>query len=95
MNSMKISNILKTYDIYSTPKASSSAKTGKSGKERDTVALSTQAQDYQSISKVLSETPEVREDLVSELKAKIDSNSYSVSADDIASKLISKFAALE
>lgn len=57
----------------------------------DKVELSTQGADYQLVKKVMAETPDVREDLVSNLKSRIDAGQYQVSAEDFAEKIISNY----
>lgn len=48
------------------------------------IQLSEQAQEIQQIKKLVEESPDVREDLVQQLKAKYEAGSYHVSGEDIA-----------
>lgn len=95
MTGVKVSSVFQQYDVYNTKKTSSSLKTGKTEEKKDIVALSDQAKDYQALSKILTDVPDVRSDVVSSVKAKYESGSYHVSSDDIATKLVNKWAALD
>lgn len=55
----------------------------------DAVVLSGKGKEASVIAKALKDLPEVREDRVSELKAKIASGSYDISGKAIAEKMVS------
>lgn len=84
---MRVDAISKIYETYKTKIVSSSTQTEKT-KSRDKVELSTMAQDYATIQKKLSETSDVREDRVADIKQRIENGTYNVSAKDIASKIL-------
>jgi len=94
MTGMKISGVYTPYEVLNTTKAASVEKPKKTENRRDEVDLSSQAKDYQFLTKILADVPDVREDVVSEVKARYDSADYGVSSDDIALKLVNKWAAL-
>ncbi|ADD69234.1 Anti-sigma-28 factor FlgM family protein [Denitrovibrio acetiphilus DSM 12809] len=54
----------------------------------DSVSLSNSAKNAASITEAVKSSPEVRTELVQELKAKIESGQYNVSGRDIAEKLV-------
>ena len=56
----------------------------------DSVRLSSRSRDIAEIALQLKEASEVREELVSELRAKIKDGTYHVSGGDIASKIMDK-----
>ena len=58
------------------------------GAQEERVTLSDQARDIQQARQALSELPEVREEKVAELKARIDNGSYRVDGDKVAEKMI-------
>ena len=95
MTGIKVSGVYMPYEVFNTQKASSPEKPKKTDLKRDEVDLSSQAKDYQALTKILSDVPDVREDVVSSIKAGYESGTYSVSPDDVAEKLVSKWAALE
>ncbi len=86
---MKISNISRVYDVYQGTKATATEKVGKHEDKKDSFKLSSTAQDFQTTLKALSQIPDIREDKVNAVKSKIQSNNYNVSADQIASKIVS------
>lgn len=71
------------------PKAGSRPGKGiDSGRLEDRVHLSNQARDIQRAARSLKEMPEVREDKVAEIQARIETGTYRVDARDIALKMI-------
>lgn len=62
-------------------------------KARDQVYISQSGRDYQVAKQAVSDSPDIREEKVSQLKASIQSGNYSVGASDFASKLLEKFNA--
>jgi negative regulator of flagellin synthesis FlgM len=71
----------KVYGPQSKPRASASSGT-------DSLVLSDKAREMQQAREALSATQPVRSDLVAELKARIDSGSYSTSSDELASAIL-------
>ena len=61
--------------------------------EKDEFQISSFGRDYQLAKKAVADAPEVREDLVSAMKAKYGSGSGNVDTADFASVLMEKYAA--
>ncbi|SCP97805.1 flagellar biosynthesis anti-sigma factor FlgM [Anaerobium acetethylicum] len=80
----QINSIYKTGQVK---KIEAPVKTGAT----DQVQISQAGRDYQIAKKAVAETPDVREELVDSVKAKIDAGTYKVNADDFASKVIEKY----
>jgi negative regulator of flagellin synthesis FlgM len=55
---------------------------------KDEYKISAQAKDFQIIMKALANIPDIREDRVKEISAKIESGEYRVEASDISEKII-------
>ena len=74
-------------------KASSTTKVrGNYGvSSRDEVQISRVGRDFQVAKQAVAQSSDIREDKVTQLKAKIDSGEYQVSAGDFASKLSEKY----
>lgn len=79
--------------IASMYKATKPAKTQGSAAAggRDEVQISQAGRDYQIAKQAVAQSSDVRRDKVAELKSRIASGEYQVSADDFASKLIAKY----
>lgn len=58
----------------------------------DQVSISQTGRDFQIAKKAVSEASDVREDKISQLKAKVDAGTYRVEPGDFASKLLEKYA---
>ena len=58
---------------------------------RDQVQISRAGRDFQVAKQAVAQSPDIREDKVAQLKAKIDSGEYQVTAGDFASKLLEKY----
>ncbi len=83
----QINNIYETYKKQSVSKVQPAAKVQK----KDEVALSAAAKDFQSVYKLLSTVPDVRQDKVSELQERLNSGNYNVKAEEVADKILSSF----
>lgn len=66
----------------------SNSGTSRSVAARDGVTLSNVASQIRTTQQAIGDLPDVREDRVAELKAKIDAGAYNPSAQDIAEKMI-------
>ncbi len=67
-------------------KAGSKEKAGES--QADTLEISKEAMELQSFRSALDNIPEVREDLVTDLKQRIDEGSYQPDSDKIAAGIL-------
>lgn len=85
---MKISNISQVYKAYEAKPVTPGKKAAGSEK-KDKVNVSTRAKEFQIALKAAMSSPSVREDKVNDIKNKINNNSYNVSSEDIADKIIS------
>lgn len=64
------------------------AKANEVSKTNDKFEISETAKTYQTAKKAVSAAPEVREDKVAEIKAKMSSGNYTVKPEDFAEKII-------
>ena len=87
-------NITTTLEAYTNkvqqakpPVAADSAKE-KPGVKGDTVSLSKEAREVTAITRKLEETPDVREDKVSEIQEKLNSGTYNVDGQTAAANLL-------
>lgn len=79
--------IASMYKATKPAKAQGSSQVG----SKDVVQISRAGMDYQVAKQAIAQAPDVRMDKVAELKGRIASGEYQVSADDFASKLIAKY----
>ncbi len=84
---MKISNISQIYKTYEAKPAVSGKKI-KSGEKKDKLNVSNEAREFQIAFKAALSSPTIREDKVNDIKNRIENNSYNVSAEDIADKIM-------
>ncbi|SFA88857.1 anti-sigma-28 factor, FlgM family [Acetitomaculum ruminis DSM 5522] len=84
---MRIDALSQVSAAYKVNRAKSVSKT-QYNNIKDQVSISDFGKDYQIARKAVAEASDIREDLVSELKNKIDNGDYEVSADDFATKLL-------
>ncbi len=85
---MIINNASKLYTAYPTSKVNNVAKTAKTDGQKDVLAVSDLAKDYQKVRSALSQIPDVRQDKVSEIKARYNAGTYKVDAASIADKIM-------
>lgn len=79
----QISQIYKPSDVKKTAKTEKTAGS-------DNVVLSNIGKDMQKIKQAVANAPDVRADIVNDLKNKIDNNQYNVDASDFANMLLKK-----
>ncbi|MCI5502392.1 MAG: flagellar biosynthesis anti-sigma factor FlgM [Lachnospiraceae bacterium] len=82
-----LNQVSRVYEANKTKKVSKNSETDK----RDQFEISQSAKDYQTVKKALSQTPDIREDKVAEIKSAMNSGTYNVSAQEIADKMVSKY----
>ena len=82
----QVQDVVKLYTDQKQSKPA--ARPQRSAAKQDEVVLSPQAQEFSQLLQKLKTMPEVREDKVAELTARIESGEYKVSARDIAEKML-------
>ena len=87
---MRIEAYKQVADLYGASKTKKVAET-KTPAGRDDVQISRSGRDFQVAKKAVGQSADIREDKVAQLKAKIHSGEYQVSADDFAVKLMEKY----
>lgn len=71
------------------------AKPEKTASKRDKYEISGPAKDYQIAVKALKNIPDIRQDRVQEISAKMETNQYKVDAREISEKIIRKLSGKE
>ena len=84
---MKIHNIPGIMKAYNQKKVHSTTKPGSIGK-KDEMSISNEAQVMSKVMQRVKETPDVREKKINEIRQQIKQGTYSVSADNVAEKLL-------
>ena len=80
--------VAQLYQTSNTKNVAQAAKTNQMG--RDEVQISSTGRDYNVAKAAVSESADIREDLVADIKARIKNGTYDVSAEDFADKLLSQ-----
>lgn len=76
--------------LYKTSKTTKTCNNyGVGGK--DEVQISQTGRDFQIAKQAVAQSSNIREDKVAQLKAKIESGEYQISADDFAAKLMARY----
>ena len=92
---MRIDAYNQIQQIYGTKKpAMVEGKKSTGTSFKDQLLLSATAQDATIAKKALSNTPDVREDLVNSIKEQIDNGTYEVDVEDFAGKILEKYSGL-
>lgn len=81
------SQISKIYETKQKERTKQIAKTSR----RDELTISDLGRDYQVARQALMNVPDIREDRVNVIKARMDAGTYQVSADSFAAKVIAKY----
>jgi len=61
------------------------------GNSQDKFEISSVGKDYQMAKQAVLNTPEIRQDRVNDIKARLNAGTYNVSDDDLIDKLLSKY----
>ena len=90
---MRVAGVNSAYGVYNTTNAVGGKKADGTGKAptKDDIFLSERAEDYQAVRNALANLPETGEENVKRIKALIDSGEYSVSASEVADKILQGF----
>lgn len=88
---MRIEAYNQVAQLYKTNKTSNSHAAATTSMGRDEVQISSFGRDYQIAKKAVAEASDIREDKVTEMKSKYESNDYQVDTGDFASKLLEKY----
>ena len=92
---MRIDAYNQIQQIYGTKKPTKvEGKKTTAASFKDQLLLSATAQDATIAKKALSNTPDVREDLVNSIKEQIDNGTYEVDVEDFAGKILEKYSGL-
>ena len=91
---MRIEAYHQVAQVYKANRSVRTAKTADAGASRDEVQISSFGRDYQVAKQAVAEAPDIREEKVTELAARVNSGTYDVSADDFAEKLLEKYQSL-
>lgn len=86
---MRIENIQRVAQMYN----KTIKKTNKTSdiNTSDQLEISQAGRDFQIAKKAVNKTDDIREDLVNDIKNRMDSGEYNVSADEFASKVIDRY----
>ena len=87
---MRIDAYNQVSQLYQSQQMVRSDKQSKAS-EKDQIQLSRIAKEHQIARKAVAESPDVREDLVASIKARIDAGTYEVSSADFAQALINRY----
>ncbi|MDD6340036.1 MAG: flagellar biosynthesis anti-sigma factor FlgM [Butyrivibrio sp.] len=87
---MRIDAYNQIASVYSTQRKSGTSKAA-SVQNSDKIEISSFGRELQIAKQAVKAAPDVREDKVAEMKAKIASGNYDVSAEDLAEKLAAKY----
>lgn len=90
---MRIDAYNQISNYYNTTVKKSTQKASVKGSTTDQVSFSSIGKDMQTAKAALAKTPDIREDVVAEYKAKIASGDYHVSGESFADKLLAAYGA--
>lgn len=88
---MRIEAFSQIPKVYQTQAVNRPQKTG-SVKSADMVQISSIGKDFQTAKAAVAASPDVREDVIAPIKAKLESGNYQVDAESFADKLMQKIA---
>ena len=90
MVGVKITDVYSHIELTGAKRAAGVSRQNKTEQKKDEVDLSDQAKDYQTVSKILSELPDIRQDVIDGVKAKYDAG-FNVSGQDVAARILGNY----
>lgn len=87
---MRIDAYNQISQIYQASRPASANKASAS-KKTDKLEISQFGKDYQIAKQAVAAAPDIREDKVADVKSRVESGNYDVSADEFAAKLAAKY----
>lgn len=87
---MRIEAYTQVQQIYKPKQPVRNLQSGTASGSSDWLQISTAGKDFQTAKSAVAAVPDVREDLVASIKARIDNGTYQVSASAFAEKLLTK-----
>ncbi len=88
---MRIDAYTQVQQIYKPKQTIRSHQAGTVSRSSDQLQLSTTGRDFQTAKSAVAAAPDVREDRIAAIKAKIDNGTYQVDTSAFAEKLLLKF----
>ncbi|MCL2617196.1 MAG: flagellar biosynthesis anti-sigma factor FlgM [Defluviitaleaceae bacterium] len=88
---MRINNIANIYETYARQQSNSRVRQHDAGigeGRRDSLAVSSSARSFTAAMQAIANAPDVREELVADIRARIDNGTYAVDAAKIADRLL-------
>lgn len=87
---MRIEAYTQVQQLYQSKQTVKSQKTGSASRSTDQLQLSTVGKDIQAAKAAVAAAPDTREDLVTDIKARINAGTYQVDTSAFAEKLLTK-----
>ncbi|MBO4373711.1 MAG: flagellar biosynthesis anti-sigma factor FlgM [Lachnospiraceae bacterium] len=88
---MRVDALSQIQQIYGVNKSRRTSKAASTGNGRDAVEISSIGRDIQTAKAAVKDSPDIRQEKVAALKAKIQAGTYDVSGESFADKLMQKF----
>lgn len=88
---MRIEAYTQVQQLYQSQKVNRPQRTGAAA-PTDRVQISSIGKDFQTAKAAVAASPDIREDVTSSIRARIQDGTYQVSAESFADKLMQKFA---
>lgn len=87
---MRIDAYNKVSQLYNTSNVKKNTK-HTSGSFNDKLEISQKGKDYRVAKQIVSQTPDVRESRINEIKRQIESGAYNVSMSEVADKIVNRY----
>lgn len=88
---MRINGVNKVNGIYKSNKAKKAYSASNVSQGKDTLALSSFAKELQVAKKAVSNTPDIRQAKVDEIKQRMEAGTYNITAVQVAEKIVDKY----
>ncbi|NLO09352.1 MAG: flagellar biosynthesis anti-sigma factor FlgM [Clostridiales bacterium] len=87
---MRIDAYNKVSQVYNANNVKKATKPS-GGSFSDKLEISQKGQDYRVAKQIVTQTPDVREDKVNQIKKQIESGTYNINMTDVADKVVNRY----
>ena len=89
---MRVSGAYSAYTLQNTRNTAQASRTERARANEDRVSISAEAGGYQAALTAARNAPDIRSDLVNNIREMLDTGTYSVSSSDVATSIFRGFA---
>lgn len=89
--SVTVNNVLRAYGTYNNDYAAKVNRASSTIEKKDSVEISNESKEFNSIMKAVMDAPDLRGDKVADIKSRVALGNYNISSSAVANKILGEF----